>query len=117
MSQMNPKNVWYVTNESQKTSDMSQMNPKNVWYVTNESQKTSDMSQMNPKNVSIILQSQFNYHTLPVTPFKETDYSPQTPTYPYIFAIWWCLPDIDYLIKTKFITLNSKKYKILENWV
>ena len=30
-------------------------------------------SQMNPKKFSIILHSQFNYHTLPVTPFKGTE--------------------------------------------
>ena len=30
------------------------------------------MSQMNHQNFSTILQSQFNYHTLPVTPFKKT---------------------------------------------
>ena len=29
------------------------------------------MSQMNPKKNSTILQSQFNHHTLPVTPFKN----------------------------------------------
>ena len=28
------------------------------------------MSQMYPKNFSTILHSQFNYHTLPVTPLK-----------------------------------------------
>jgi len=28
------------------------------------------MSQMNPEIVSTILHSQFNYHTLPLTPFK-----------------------------------------------
>ena len=28
---------------------------------------------MNPKKFSIILHSQFNYHTLPVTPFKGTE--------------------------------------------
>ena len=28
------------------------------------------MSQMNPKNFSTTLHSQFNYHTLPVNPFK-----------------------------------------------
>ena len=32
--------------------------------------KTLYMSQMNPKNSSTILHSQFNYYTLPVTPFK-----------------------------------------------
>ena len=30
--------------------------------------KTFYMSQMNPKKISTILHSQFNYHTLPVTP-------------------------------------------------
>ena len=29
-----------------------------------------DMSQMNPKMISYKLQSQFNHHTLPVTPFN-----------------------------------------------
>ena len=29
------------------------------------------MAQMIPKNISTILHFQFNYHTLPVTPFKE----------------------------------------------
>ena len=33
--------------------------------------KTSIMSQMIPKKFSIILQSQFNNHTLPITHFKS----------------------------------------------
>ena len=33
--------------------------------------KSSDRSQMSPKKYSTILHSQFNYHKLPVTPFKE----------------------------------------------
>ena len=32
--------------------------------------KASDRSEIHPKNLLIILPSQFNYHTLPVTPFK-----------------------------------------------
>ena len=31
------------------------------------------MTQMNPTNFSTILHSQFNYHALPVTPFKGTE--------------------------------------------
>ena len=34
----------------------------------------NQMNKMNPKNLSTILDSQFNYNTLPVTPFNTTEY-------------------------------------------
>ena len=39
----------------------------------------SHRSQMIPKNFSTILHSQFNYHTLPITPFKAQFFSTVIP--------------------------------------
>ena len=56
---------------------------------------------MNPKNFATILHSQFNYHTLPVTPFKHVSLKAIfLKCFIYCLHILGTLPSVDNMNRT-----------------